>query len=64
MEIGYNNDSRFLEKEKFTMSKKKMVDFVNRLKQSGIKVSLTKPKSYYHLSILGNRNCKIESYLK
>lgn len=54
----------FLKKEKFTMSKKKMIDFVNKLKQSGIKVSLTKPKSNYHLSILANHKCKIETYIK
>jgi hypothetical protein len=46
------------------MSQKKMVDLVNRLKQSGIKVSLTKPKSNYHLSILANHKCKIETYMK
>lgn len=45
-------------KGKFTMKKKKLVDLVNRLKQSGIKVSLTKPKSNYHLSILTNSNAK------
>ena len=29
------------------MAKKKLVDVVNRLKRSGIKVSLTKPKSEF-----------------
>jgi hypothetical protein len=29
------------------MAKKQLVDFVNRLKESGIKVSVTKPKSEF-----------------
>lgn len=29
------------------MAKKQMIDFVNRLKESGIKVSFTKPKSEF-----------------
>ncbi|MFD2445627.1 hypothetical protein ACFSO7_16830 [Bacillus sp. CGMCC 1.16607] len=39
------------------MAKKKILDLVNRLKQSGIKVSLTKPKSNYHLPLLTNQHC-------
>lgn len=42
------------------MSKKKMVDLVNRLKQSGIKISLTKPKSNYHLPLLANSKCTVK----
>jgi hypothetical protein len=46
------------------MAKKKIVELVNKLRQSGINVSLTKPKSKYHLAILPNHKCKIETYLK
>ncbi|MDQ6599253.1 MULTISPECIES: hypothetical protein [Bacillaceae] len=33
------------------MAKKQLTEFVNKLKKAGIKVSLTKPKSNYLLSL-------------
>ncbi len=33
------------------MAKKQLTDLVNKLKKAGIKVSLTKPKSNYLLSL-------------
>ncbi|MCD4838780.1 MULTISPECIES: hypothetical protein [Neobacillus] len=33
------------------MAKKQLIELVNKLKKAGIKVSLTKPKSNYHLSL-------------
>ncbi|WP_268872901.1 hypothetical protein [Neobacillus fumarioli] len=33
------------------MAKKQLLDLVNKLKNAGIKVSLTKPKSDYHLPL-------------
>ncbi|AGX04364.1 MULTISPECIES: hypothetical protein [Bacillaceae] len=41
------------------MAKKQLVDLVNRLKKSGIKISFTKPKSDYLLHI--NQAGKISS---
>ncbi|WP_264757799.1 hypothetical protein [Neobacillus dielmonensis] len=34
------------------MAKKQLSELVNKLKKAGIKASLTKPKSNYHLSLL------------
>ncbi|WP_445487107.1 hypothetical protein [Niallia sp. 03133] len=42
------------------MAKKQLVDLVNRMKKSGIKISFTKPKSQYIVPI--QQNNKLTSY--
>ncbi|WP_285879564.1 hypothetical protein [Neobacillus mesonae] len=38
------------------MAKKQLTELVNKLKEAGIKASLTKPKSNYHLSLQQLKN--------
>jgi len=52
----YNINHTGREKGVFQMAKKQLVDLVNRLKKSGIKVSFSKPRSKTLILINQNKN--------